>query len=272
MYYFWGKGFTFKEIQARVKKLIKQGEEYINKEFKTFEYPFFNLNQWPLTKNEKIIIKGFKKATYAFNFADEVTNYYIYHLRPLFDEIAKRLKISYEELVSMRFSEIKESLQKHQLVVAQKKLKERFKDHALIFTKRKVYVLSGGELEQYRKLNLVKEKPKEIKEFKGVIAFQGKKIKGRVRIIKSDEKVKYFQKGEILAAQMTNPTYVPAMEKAAAIITDEGGLLCHAAIIARELGIPCVIGTKIATKVLKDGDLVEVDAEKGVVRVLKRVR
>ena len=56
------------------------------------------------------------------------------------------------------------------------------------------------------------------------------------------------------------------MKKASAIITDEGGLSCHAAIVARELGIPCIIGTKIATKVLKDGDRVEVDADKGIVK------
>lgn len=70
---------------------------------------------------------------------------------------------------------------------------------------------------------------------------------------------------------MTTPDFVPAMKKAAAVITDEGGITCHAAIMSRELGIPCVIGTKIATKVLRDGDLVEVDAEKGVVRILKKL-
>ena len=65
---------------------------------------------------------------------------------------------------------------------------------------------------------------------------------------------------------MTDPRYVPAMKKAAAIVTDEGGITCHAAIVSRELKKPCIIGTKIATKVLKDGDEVEVDAEKGVVK------
>lgn len=60
------------------------------------------------------------------------------------------------------------------------------------------------------------------------------------------------------------------MQKAAAFVTNEGGIICHAAIVARELGKPCIVGTKIATKVLKDGDYVEVDANKGVVRILKR--
>ena len=79
-----------------------------------------------------------------------------------------------------------------------------------------------------------------------------------------------FQEGEVLVAGMTRPEYVSLMKKAAAIVTDEGGITCHAAIVSRELGKPCIIGTKIATKVLRDGDEVEVDAEMGVVRILKK--
>lgn len=69
---------------------------------------------------------------------------------------------------------------------------------------------------------------------------------------------------------MTLPDLLPAMKKASAFVTDEGGVMCHAAIIARELKKPCIIGTRIATQFLKDGDLVEVDAEKGIVKILKR--
>ena len=77
-----------------------------------------------------------------------------------------------------------------------------------------------------------------------------------------------FQDGDILVTGMTRPEFVPLMKKASAIITDEGGLTCHAAIISRELNIPCIIGTKIATQVLQDGDMVEVDADKGIIRIL----
>ena len=65
---------------------------------------------------------------------------------------------------------------------------------------------------------------------------------------------------------MTTPDFVPAMRRAAAIVTDEGGVTCHAAIIARELKKPCVVGTKHATQIFKDGDMVEVDANAGIVR------
>ncbi len=69
---------------------------------------------------------------------------------------------------------------------------------------------------------------------------------------------------------MTTPEMVPVMKRAAAFVTDEGGITCHAAIVSREMKKPCIIGTKIATKVLKDGDLVEVDANRGIVRILER--
>ena len=69
---------------------------------------------------------------------------------------------------------------------------------------------------------------------------------------------------------MTRVEFVPMMRKAKAIITDEGGIACHAAIVSRELRVPCIIGTKIATHVLKDGDLVEVDIEEGIVRKINK--
>lgn len=75
--------------------------------------------------------------------------------------------------------------------------------------------------------------------------------------------------GDIIVAVTIHPDYVPAMQKAAAIITDEGGITSHAAIVARELGLPCIVGTKSATKSLKDGDMVEIDATAGLVRKLK---
>jgi len=78
-----------------------------------------------------------------------------------------------------------------------------------------------------------------------------------------------MKKGDILVAAMTSPDYILAMKKASAIITDEGGMTCHAAIVSRELGIPCIVNTKIATRVLKDGDLVEVDTKKGVINIFK---
>ncbi len=103
---------------------------------------------------------------------------------------------------------------------------------------------------------------------KGQSAFKGV-VQGRVRIVLDVSANHGFTQGEILVAGMTRPEYVPLMKKAAGIVTDEGGITCHAAIVSRELKIPCVTGTKIATRLLKDGDLVEVDANEGIVKILK---
>jgi pyruvate,water dikinase len=78
-----------------------------------------------------------------------------------------------------------------------------------------------------------------------------------------------MQTGDVLISTMTTPDFVVLMHKAGAIVTDIGGMLCHAAIVSREINKPCVIGTKFATKIFKDGDMVEVDADKGVVKIIK---
>jgi len=93
--------------------------------------------------------------------------------------------------------------------------------------------------------------------------------RGPVKIVMSPRQMDKVQEGNILVSTMTMSDFMPAIRKAAAIITDEGGILCHAAIIARELKKPCVTGTKIATQVLKDDDLVEVDATKGIIKIIK---
>jgi phosphohistidine swiveling domain-containing protein len=111
---------------------------------------------------------------------------------------------------------------------------------------------------------------KKIKELKGQVASQGKIIRGKIQLILNETEVRDFQEGNILVTTMTVPDFLPAMKKAAAIVTDEGGITCHAAIVSRELKKPCVIGTKIATKVFKDGDMVEVDANGGIIKIIKR--
>jgi len=102
---------------------------------------------------------------------------------------------------------------------------------------------------------------------KGSIAYIGK-AKGTVRIILDPLQAEHFQEGDILVTGMTRPEYLPILKKAAAFVTDAGGILSHAAIVARELRKPCIIGTQHATKVFKDGDFVEVDADKGIIRLL----
>ncbi len=101
----------------------------------------------------------------------------------------------------------------------------------------------------------------------GLPAYSGK-VLGKVRIVK-DEKSS-FEDGEILVCVMTSPAYLPLMKKSSAIVTEQGGILSHAAIVSRELRKPCLTGAKDVTSILKDGDLIEVDTDTGVVRLLDK--
>ncbi|MCX6652714.1 MAG: phosphoenolpyruvate synthase [Methanomassiliicoccales archaeon] len=99
---------------------------------------------------------------------------------------------------------------------------------------------------------------------KGLAASPGV-VSGPVRVLKEDESLDVVKKGDVLVTVMTSPDMVPAMTRAAAIVTDEGGMTCHAAIVARELGTPCIVGTREATEKLSDGMLITVDGTRGLV-------
>lgn len=155
---------------------------------------------------------------------------------------------------------------------SQKEIEKRRKSWVLIDEKT---LYTGGSINKFlNEHGIILEKEekvldKKISEINGQSAQKGN-AKGIVKIVFTIQDVQKVKKGEIIVSPMTGPDFILAIKKAAAIITDEGGITCHAAIIARELKIPCIIGTKIATQVLKDGDLVEVDADEGVMKILKR--
>ncbi|MFC1752352.1 PEP-utilizing enzyme [Thermoproteota archaeon] len=120
------------------------------------------------------------------------------------------------------------------------------------------------------------DKSEDIEYIKGIIASKGI-ARGRVVIAlmlndpeKINKVIAKMNKGDILVAQSTTPELIELCHKASAIVTDQGGMLSHAAIVGRELGIPCVIGTEIATQLLKDGDFIEVNADTGIVRIIDR--
>lgn len=115
----------------------------------------------------------------------------------------------------------------------------------------------------------IKSQKRDEESISGQVAYKGD-IKGRVKIVLRPSEFNKFKKGDILVTSMTRPEFVPLMRKAKAIITDEGGITSHAAIISRELRIPCIIGTKLATKILNDGDEVELDSGIGAIRIVKK--
>lgn len=181
----------------------------------------------------------------------------LYYIKPFFLEIGRRYGISYDELIQLRVPEIVSGKFK------KSDIKARKKGYALTIKLDKVNVITGKKLKGFLKQerNIFKTAHKLIN---GVVAQKGK-AKGRVRI-GTPYSFHDLKRGEVLVTGMTTPEATPFLKRVVAIVTDEGGITCHAAVVSRELGIPCVISTKIATRVLKDGDRVEVDADRGIVK------
>jgi phosphohistidine swiveling domain-containing protein len=176
----------------------------------------------------------------------------------LLKSIGEFMGLEYQDLTCLTIAEVIRELNGSEL---KRKIRQRKGGFAYVKENQKVQLFDTPE-----GLDSVREKiDEEIKEFSGMVAFQGK-VRGKVKVINRSDELNNFEKGDILVTPMTTPDFVMAMEKALAIITNDGGITCHAAIISRELRVPCIVGTQIATKVLKDGDLVEVDAEKGIIR------
>ena len=149
----------------------------------------------------------------------------------------------------------------------QVKLKARYEKSLYAVTLKKIYLVTGKDYDEIHK-SMRKNHETEVMQINGMAASSGKVI-GRARICSTFKSLEKFKKGDILVTSMTRPEFIGAMRQASAFVTDEGGITCHAAIIAREMQKPCVIGTRNATKILKDGDLIQVDAVHGVVRILE---
>jgi len=193
----------------------------------------------------------------------------VHYADTLLAEFAKRGNYSLEEMKFVLPLEIPLSLQKK---LSRKNLQERMKRCAIIWDEdsEKAQLLTGDDaLSLERKLFPNTSFPtKEIIEFSGTTANPGK-IQGIARVTMNPEEAnRLLKKGEILVTSMTSPDFVPALKRASAVVTNEGGITCHAAIVSREFGIPCIVGTRIATKVIKSGDFIEVDGNHGMVRKL----
>ncbi len=203
---------------------------------------------------------------FAF-FQDERKKYWIRsmsYLETLLQEIGKRKGISVQALKNAFFWEIEALMKGKDLKEAE--LLERQKYSVTIYQKEKPEIFIGEEArKKFEAFFGTENIEKEYIEMHGICACAGKAI-GVAKVLNSSADVGKIQEGDILIARATDPEYVVAMKKAAAIVTDEGGITSHAAVVSRELNVPCLVGTKRATKMFKEGEMVEVDANHGVVR------
>ncbi len=185
---------------------------------------------------------------------------------PHFVNFAKKLSIAVNQVKYLTFEEIGEALAGK--LEYEKLIADRQHNYTILLSEQNSFVLNGSESEKLMKsLHIELEAASKSGEVKGVAAVKGK-VTGRAKIVKEVSELGKVEQGDVLVAKNTTPTFVPAMKRACAIVTDEGGITCHAAIVSRELGLPCIIGTGNATKILQDGDVVEVDADVGIVKKL----
>ncbi len=213
------------------------------------------------TKEERELVDVAKELVYFRTYRTEVM-YHIYSdIENLLQEIGKRFRYNLEEMQYLSTGEVLELEHKKP---SRSLIAERQKGFSIVYSNGKFSELLGTDRENLEKLF---EEKITASELRGTVACKGKII-GKAKIVLTAAELSKVEMGDILVTNMTTPDFVPAMQRAAAFVTNEGGITCHAAIVSRELKKPCIIGTKVATKAFKDGDLVEVDAVNGIVKKL----
>lgn len=182
-------------------------------------------------------------------------------------ELANRLGVPGDDLVWLTYQEFLQLMKNGRAPISIQEIRRRKHFHVTVKHQNRYEVLTAQAwlIPWMQRLLL----QKSAAEIKGISAYPGL-VRGPVRIVRSVKDIERVCRGDILVAVMTFPHFIAAMEKAAAFVTNEGGILCHAAIVSREMKKPCVIGSKVATNVFQDGDLVEVDANKGIVRKIPK--
>ncbi|WP_186775617.1 PEP-utilizing enzyme [Rubripirellula tenax] len=197
-----------------------------------------------------------------------VDSYYIAwtNLRPMFVEIGKRVSVTVDELMLLTDKEIVSAIRERSVDALS--LSDRKESFAVVKIDGELEMLSGDRLKEVN-AKLTKRDYSSFSEVTGKMAFEGH-VTGKVTVLHCEDDMPNVEQGDIVVISMTDPNYMPVIKKCGAIVTDYGGMLCHAAITAREHRIPCVMGTEIATRVFKSGDVAEVDAVNGVVRRIER--
>ena len=223
-------------------------------------------NTLRLSAEELRFFEVAKKIMYLKAYRVDVRHFFHWYM----DKIFKKLGIKYHLPLSwFHYSERTDILKliKTGEADAQKGIL-RSKFMLRVSENGKMRFISKANAPSFLKKYVQTEKIIMSSEISGATAFPGL-VKGTVKIVLSRKDVHKVNKGDILVASATNPDLLPAMYKAGAFVTDAGGITSHAAIVAREMKKPCVTGTKIATEVFKDGDLVEVNANTGIVKLIK---
>jgi len=217
------------------------------------------ISQNKITKEDEKIIWLAKELAYFRTYRLDIYTKAGFRSKKLFAIIADKLAIAENDLVWLTYEEIIRYLASRKKVDRGIIKKRKTGIWQLTFTDGRM------EFKYGEPFDVPRTEETEATEVKGRTAFSGC-VTGKAKVIRGVLEFNKMEKGDVLVTSMTTPDFVPLMEKSKAIVTDEGGMTCHAAIVAREMQKPCVVGTRYATHVFKDGDMVEVDADHGIVR------
>lgn len=252
-------------------------EEEFKKHIKSFtktkskkEIPFLNYaKELKIAALDLEYLQMAKRFVYIKDARDDFRRESVYHALPFFKEVANRMGLKPEDISFVQEQEIIDFLG-GKGVVSKGTIAERKRGYVIFLSKNKNLIcLQGSDIPKALKLFKLVVKDEAETQITGMVASKGL-AKGRVVIVRGVKDLSKVEVGDVLVAVTTHPDYVPAMRRAVAIVTDEGGVTSHAAIVAREFGVPCVVGTKKATKALKDGDMVDVNAEEGWVKKINK--
>jgi phosphohistidine swiveling domain-containing protein len=263
--YFWidnnysqAQVLTEQKVVKRLKQLAEHQQEV---DQKTIDYQDINFSD-----DVKRVIELVKNFSIYKDDRKQYILIYLHYLEIILREISRRSSLTMDQLRSIFPWEVAAVLDKK---ISSNLIDQRKKYCVVVLEEGqdRAQILEGEKAKEWEEKTL--EKISNAKVIKGTVASKGK-VTAKVRVLLHAKDCHKLKKGEVLVTFMTSPDFMPAIIKCSAIITNLGGITSHAAIISRELGKPCIIGTKNATQVIKTGDLVEVDANQGKVRLIKR--
>lgn len=269
---FAGSDYTEGEIISDINKLVLNSKEELDKIILARKNDILSAKEVISKikfKEGKTMAKFMQVAVYFRTARLEWMNQACFSAKPIITEAAKRMNVSIDDFIYFMPEEIISILSSgkpaDKSILAQ--IAIRRSGYALISDNTNERLLiTGTELKSWEDKFIPKADSNQIK---GITAYKGV-VKGKAIILKDRSELHKAKEGDIIVTPMTTPDFIVVMKMAAAIVTDLGGITSHAAIVSRELGIPCVVGTKIATQIIKDGDMVEVDADKGIVKILNK--
>lgn len=263
----------YKEFLQRYQKLQKQDlskkiETCQNYEQKVREEKFQIIKKYNIPKEVVLLAKIISHTNFIYDLRKSFLTKMTYEFSFVLDKVAEVCGVE-RQWVNWLLPQEVIALLEDKFKPTRTVIQNRQEDGLIVFQKGQGHWADREEKRMYRGLIEKQVAGGDVQEIKGKPA-SGGKAQGRVARVIGPAHLNKMTLGDVLVAPMTSVDYMPAIRLAAAIVTDIGGLTSHAAVIARELQIPCIVGTKIATQVLKDGDEVEVDANQGLVKILKR--